>query len=62
MTNAARYTRAAPTDKGIQMKDQKDKPANRDSKRDKWGVKAQRRNARRAKDKRRNFEASGRWK
>ena len=44
------------------MKERKDKPANRDKTRDKWGVKAQRRNARRAKDKRRQFESSGRWK
>lgn len=40
-----------------------DKPANPDRTRDKWGVKATRRKARRNKDKRRDYESSGKgWK
>lgn len=38
------------------------KPKNKDATRDKTGVKAQRRNARRNKAKRRNLESGGRWK
>lgn len=44
------------------MKNPKMKTENRDKTRDKWGVKATRRNARRNKAKRKNFETSGRWK
>lgn len=36
--------------------------ANKDKTRDKTGVKAERRKARRNKDKRRNFETGRRWK